>query len=674
MYVVGRPRDSPTLCIPIHACSTHPPPPHPNLHTNKTTPDLEPPELVNLQHVSRRFLNLSRDNKLWKQLCFTHSYTERRRRRLEITFPSSPPADSDPRLAELIEAANNLADSFDITVHNPRAPGAEAQLNRNRERRRAALLANWDPSAVGEQVNWYQEFVQRHAPVRVSWFQGAGSGWDEERQRVDEDEGGRREATGAGILYDGHGQAEKLIAPLDDGSIAIWDAAAHSSNLGHRVAKSEPGLLSHRGPELDRATRLSQSQAIMTETGAVHCVSIDSARQRAFFAVQNTLNEVDLHTLQCVSRTPFPFPVTALSEAHHDVPLTVGTNWTLHLHDTRKPPDMAPQCTPTFPSAAATAPSFSRLDTGDFAGHVALSQPGALSIVHTPPSLACGNGNIWVSGRFTSLLNYDRRFFPRLRGTLHSGARISSLSLLPTPYIPSSLRLGLPYTPPSSLLAARSTAGMTLLAAGEYKGKGSLELYSLSPEPGAGVNSSDSRTTSNGRAVYQNRQTAGAAKLLSACGQGTRVVVSDGEGVVKWVERDGRTPVRQFSMSDLDAGTVHGGEGDDGLVRLGRERGGDIVQQILPTQSLSPSVPSAPSAPSPGPPNLILWTGEGRLGLLGYGRDELFSLDTFSDALEQQVDGDWVDTRALEREYGLEMRRALEQQAREVRWLRGYGL
>ena len=186
----------------------------------------------------------------------------------------------------------------------------------------------------------------------------------------DDDRNGmaRREATGAGILYGADGLASKLVAPLDDGSIKVWDADAHSSSLGRAVAKSEAGLLSDRGPDLDRATRLAQSQAIMTDTGAVECVSIDSGRQKGFFAVQNTLNEVDLHTLQLVSRTPFPFPITALSEAHHSTPLTVGTNWTLHLHDTRKPPP-APSHLELL-NASAASPSFSRLDTGDFAGHV----------------------------------------------------------------------------------------------------------------------------------------------------------------------------------------------------------------------------------------------------------------------------------------------------------------
>jgi hypothetical protein len=620
---------------------------------------------VSLQYVSRQFLNLSRDNKLWKQLCFSHSYTERRRRRLEITF-TSPPAEADPRLAELIEAANTLADTFDITVHNPRAPGAEAQLNRNREKRRAALLNNWDPSGLEEKVNWYQEFVQRHAPQQISWFQDAGH----------EEEGeSRREATGAGILYDAHGLASKLVAPLDDGSIKIWDADAHSSSIGKVIAQSDTGLLSDRGPDLDHDTRLTQSQAIMTETGAVECVSVDSTLSKGFFAVQSVLNEVDLNTLQIVSRTPYPFPITALSEAHHSTPLTVGTNWTLHLHDNRKPPP-PPASSSRVELLNASTPSFSRLSSGDFGGHVSLSQPGALSIAHLPSTLGDGNGNIWVSGRFTSLLNFDRRFFPRLRGTVHSGARISCLSILPQPFIPTTLRLGAPYASPSLLREARETTGYTLLAAGEYKGKGSLESYSLSPSPAYAINSSDSRTTCNSQACYQNRQTASSSKLLSVANHGTRLVFSDGDGNLKWVERDASTPVRQFNINECSAkpDAALNPRVEINPTANGEAGWGDIVQKIIPTCSPSVMSPhSGSSTPELGTENLAIWTGDGKLGMVGFGREGLFDVDTFEDALERQVDGEHA-TRAMEKEYSLEMRRALEQQAREVRWLRGYGL
>ena len=605
-------------------------------------------------------MNLSRDNKLWKQLCFSHSYTERRRRRLEITF-TSPPVETDPRLVELIEAANNLADTFDITVKTPQAPGAEAQLNRNREKRRAALLNNWDPSGVEEKVNWHQEFVQRHAPQQVSWFQDVGNGEEDEI---------RREATGAGILFDEDGSASKLIAPLDDGSIKIWEASTHSACIGKHITQSEMGLLSNRGSDLDYGTRLTQSQAIMTETGAVESVSVDSKLHKAFFAVQNTLNEVDLNTLQVISRTPYPFPITALSEAHHNTPLTVGTNWTLHLHDTRKP---APSSSKVELLNASTSSTFSRLETGDFGGHVSLSQPGALSIAHLPSTLGDGNGDIWVSGRFTSLLNFDRRFFPRLRGTVHSGARISCLSAIPQPFIPNSLRLGRPYSSPGLLREARETGGYTLVTAGEYKGKGSLELYSLSPSPTYAINSSDSRTTRNTSACYQNRQTASSSKLLSVASHGTRIVFSDGDGNLKWVERDGSTPVRQFNINkpprQPDQSTT---------IQINpriESENGDIVQRIMPTCSPSLLSPySSASTPEVGTENLVIWTGDGKLGMVSFGREELFDVDTFEDALEQQVDGEQAGTKSMEKEYSLEMRKALEQQARELRWLSGYGL
>lgn len=630
-----------------------------------STPDLEPPELVNLQHVSRRFLSLSRDNNLWKTLSFTHSVAERRRRRVEAA------SDIDPRLAQLISAANNISNAFDTSVHDPNAPSAEVQKERNREKRWEALRTNWDPSYPEEKVNWYRDFIQRHAPQQIGWFQDAGG----EGRDGDEDVA-RREATGAGILFDSSGMADKLISPLEDGSISIWDASASSDSQGKIHAKSDIGLLSNRGPDLDHDTRLSQSRAIMTETGAVECVSIDSTLKKGFFAVQNVLNEVDLNTLKVVARSPYPFPITALSEAHHRTPLTVGTNWTLHLHDTRKPP--APASTRCELIGGASDSSFSRLETGDFGGHVSLSQPGALSILHLPTTRDWdGNGDIWVGGRFTSMLNFDRRFFPRLRGTVHSGARLSCITSIPHPFIPQSLRTGYP---PSYLREAKETPGYTLITAGEYKGKGSLELYGLSPEPTRSINSSDSRTTRNQQACYQNRQTASSSKLLAVASHGTRIVFSDGDGNMKWVERDGSTPVRHFNINDLKRRATPAADVQEmtNPLQSNIESGwGDIVQKILPTSHLShPSLihSSSSSSSSSGlnQDTLILWTGDGRLGKLGFGLDSPFDADVFEDALEQQHAD--ASERVRERQYGLEMRRALEQQAREVRWLRGYGL
>ncbi|KAH7138409.1 hypothetical protein B0J11DRAFT_14668 [Dendryphion nanum] len=606
---------------------------------------LDPSELVILQYVSSQFLRLSRDNSLWKQLCFEHSVAERRRRRLKIT------QNMDPRLAELVRAADNIAGTFSTTVPDSSIPSSEMQVQRNEAKKQSTLLANWDPTYAQEKVNWYQDFIQRHGPYSISWFQTARHGH--------QDDNLHREATGCGILFDDTGMADKLIAPLEDGSVSIWDARGDQGRRGRILARSTIGMLPDKGPDLDLDSRITQSSVAMTETGAVECVSIDSRQKKGFFAVQNVLNEVDLHTFQVISRSPYPFAITALSEARHPTPLTVGTNWTIHLHDTRKPPPTMPSTHCELIGGSYSPNSFSRIQTGDFGGHVSLSQPGALSILHLPTTREWdGNGDIWVGGRFTSFLNFDRRYFPRLRGTVHSGARLSCITALPHPFIPPALRSGPPFSSPSHLRDAKDTPGHTIIAAGEYKGKGSLELYSLSSDPSRGINSADSRTTRNHNACYQNRQTASSSKLLSVAPHGTRLVFSDGDGNLKWVERDASTPVRQFNINGAEARAS---------TMSGMESGwGDIVQKIIPTvsRSYSSSIQDVPL----GEDNLVVWTGDGRLGMVGFGH-EVFNSDGLDGVVEEVK-----EEEERRKEYGAEMRKALEMQARELRWLRGYGL
>ncbi|OCL08503.1 F-box domain-containing protein [Glonium stellatum] len=611
---------------------------------------LEPPDLVNLQHVSRHFLNVARDNNLWKTLCFEHSVAEVRRRRQQLY------SHMDPRLAELARAMDSLSGGPD-PVHNASAPSAEMQAYRAAAYRKSALRANWDPSYPGERTNFYQEFIQRHAPHSISWFQNAQYGHREEKLH--------HEVTGMGILFDDAGHfADKVVAPLEDGSICIWDASGNHNRRGGIIHRSPIGLLSNRGPDLDQETRLTQSKAIMTETGAVECVSIDSRQKKGFFAVQNVLNEVDLSTLQVISRTPYAFPITALSKAKHPTPLTVGTNWTLHLHDTRKPAQYPKSSTSSRCELIAGTPSksdFHRLQTGDFGGHVSLSQPGALSILHLPTTREWdGNGDIWVAGRFTSFLNYDRRFFPRLRGTVHSGARLSCITAIPHPFVPLDLRLTRSMAAPAAVHEAKSIPGHTIIAAGEYKGKGSLELYSLSSDPTRSIISSDSRAMRNQNSFYHNRQTASSSKLLCAAPHGTRLVFSDGDGNMKWVERDGFTPVRQFNIN---------GDNPTAVQAIALESGwGDIVQKIVPTVATE----FAGSGEVPlGQNNLVIWTGDGRLGMVGFGREPVFNVDSLD---EQAQTAHEMEQMRKERDYGKELRRALERQAAELRWMRGYGL
>ncbi|KAK1088243.1 hypothetical protein LTR48_001759 [Friedmanniomyces endolithicus] len=417
---------------------------------------------------------------------------------------------------------------------------------------------------------------------------------------------------------------------------------------GRLTTQSRPGLLTGMPPE-----DTSQSHIMMTETGAVECVSIDNTTKRGYFAVQTSLHEVDINTLQLVSTKHYPWPITALSEAKNITPLTVGTNWTVHLHDPRDSALTSPHPNPTRELLNPNTTTSS---------HATLAQPGPLSILHDPSP----NPSIWLAGRFTSLLHYDRRFFPRLLNTLHSGARIASLASLPYPLIPQSLDLiRNPETGLSALVAARSAPGTTILAAAEYKGKGSLELYGLPRvQP------------------YQNRQTASASKLLAVAPHGGRIVFSDGDGNLKWVERDGFSHVRTFNINEA-LPNVSGGEGgqevsgdDAGAYGIwsstaGEMPGqGDIVQKITPMHPVSASSTGTGAASGLGErqrqdvnqSNLLLWTGDGRLGVLGFGPGNPLGEDQ------------WREEGDAERQYGMAMRRALERNADEVRFVRGLGM
>lgn len=188
-----------------------------------------------------------------------------------------------------------------------------------------------------------------------------------------------------------------------------------------------------------------------------------------------------MNTLQRVSTTLFPFAITTLSSSAGEHPLTVGTTLTLHLHDPRL----------AGPGVCTELPE-------NYVHHAPLFQPGPLSILHHP------DNQIYVAGRFPSILTYDRRSWPRLAGTVHSGGRgLCSLST--------------------------SSDGVGILAGGEYNGRGTLENYPL-----RGLSPKE-----------VNRQTASRSKLLTVALHGARVLVGDGDGVLTWFERDCRTLVRR---------------------------------------------------------------------------------------------------------------------------------
>ncbi len=531
-----------------------------------------------------------------------------------------------------------------------------------------------------EKVDYYQEYIHRHAPINLSWFESrckTADVWEE-----------LPEAIGAGVLHSGDGRAERLYAPLEDGSIATWDirppeydAASVASSQGRLITRSAPGfLLAHR-----------TGGSIARETGVVDCVSIDQTLQRGYFAVENGLVQIDLNTLQMISRDNFVWPVNAISEASHPTPLIVGTTHHLHLLDPR---DRARDTLDSAPhidhvGGPQRAHGMSHLINAPPPQYAVLSQPGPLSILQLPEHRQWdGNGDVWVAGRFTHLLNYDRRFFPRLRGTVHSGARISALTSIPFPYIPRERSLmSASLLSTSEVHDAKSIPGTTLIAAGEYKGKGSLELYGLSSEPEYTTLSTDSFSGNGGNRFSltgaggggncaRNRQTASSSKLLSVASHGLKLAYSDGDAKIKWIERDGFTPIREFSIDPardargfIDQG--HEAVPDAGIFALGSDNSGDIVQKIIPTLSRS-LLASNDYVPRLHEDNLVIWTGDGRLGMIGLGKPAGWHEDAWLERAEESVEE--TERKGEEKQYGERMREALQRQADEARFMSGLGL
>lgn len=385
--------------------------------------------------------------------------------------------------------------------------------------------------------------------------------------------------------------------------------------------------------------------------------------------------EVDLETLSVIGHDRFPYSITTLSAAKHPTPLTVGTNLQLYFHDARAKfttaADIAERLDPIvtdFGSVRASASQDFRalLNPEQSPVYTHLHQPGPLSILHLPSSGNewDGNGDIYVAGRFPSILNYDRRYFPKLRGTVYSGARLSAMTW--NRFVFSSVDSDLARRGELSteqVLQSKSRPGRTLIACGEYNTKGSLELYGLSSNPQLSNISSDSSAGSLHNAVMKNRQTSSSSKLLSVATHGTRIVVSDGNGNLKWLERDGFTEARRWNVSFGSVETPRGifGTLGDSFMDSGS---GEIVLKLGSTYSGQVERPVNQD-------DLVIWTGE-KIGLLGFSRRPGFTTESFEIAGPKTPSQ--LRLEKQEETYSDTMRRALEANADEVRYMRGLGL
>jgi len=152
-----------------------------------------------------------------------------------------------------------------------------------RQRERVRIMANWDPSFPPERVSWYNEYIQRHASISVSWLQQPRVYMSEhsEPELVEargvalyRPDGPREGRTGVETVF--------AVSPLDDGGVCIWDIGGTRGKKGAIISRSKPGILFIDGPGSDNNRRDKR-----VDSGVTECVSVDSQQHRAFFAVQS---------------------------------------------------------------------------------------------------------------------------------------------------------------------------------------------------------------------------------------------------------------------------------------------------------------------------------------------------------------------------------------------------
>ncbi|OTB05138.1 hypothetical protein M426DRAFT_57505 [Hypoxylon sp. CI-4A] len=588
---------------------------------------LEAPDVVNLQSVSKYFLGLCRDGNLWRNRCLSASNIDERIGLYERGPDWNDVPSLTPRLARDQDEA-----------HWGELESRPETLSRFRKREQIRIAANWDPTFPGEETSWYDEYIQRYGPIAVGWFEQPQIQSDSLRGPIDV----------SGIaLYNPSPNRNELFAvsPLEDGSVCLWDVKGTRRKKGSIISKSGPGLLCTDGPDADLSQRSK-----MINTGVTECVSVDSQRHTAFFAIQSRLIEVDLKTFQVIGDHPFEWSITTLSAADPVVPLTVGTIHGLHLHDFRATPEYR-----EIHSRKGGMDFSHILDSKPLAPYASLAQSGPQSILHLsqPKNNSQLSDDIFVAGRFSNILHYDRRKFPAITDSIHSGARLCALTSLP--YYFSSIdsnycrRFMLSE---EQIEKSKSVTGRTLVACGEYNTKGSIELYGL--RSGA---DDTSRSGTIVNSVLKNRQTASQSKLLSVINHGTRFVFSDGQGYLKWVERDGVTEVRRHKIGKSERG--------DQRSLFGTMPGSDdIARKILSTQ-----ITDQDGITRVNDDDILFWTGE-KLGLVSFSSKPGPSPDDFD---ENSKTEDEVATEEAERMYNERMRLALERQARDVRFVQNLG-
>ncbi|KAG6007990.1 hypothetical protein E4U21_005224 [Claviceps maximensis] len=606
---------------------------------------LEPSNVTRLQLVSRKLRELCLDDELWKLLCFEKSpwlqslQARRSMQRPVVVEPSQGQLDETQMIDQAGEASSGSRFLNDTL---PSRNGRESSGVVSGRRRAVQDMANWDPRFPGEDVSWYDEYIQRYATTSIDWLQAP-------RMRHSRS-GPHIEVRGMALYspYDGNDGLGTMLAvsPLDDGSVCLWDVRGSRGQRGRIVATSEPDILFIDGPGSQNSKRSKK-----IDTGVTECVSVDNDTHRAFFAVQSHLIEVDLRRLQVVSRESFEWSITSLSAAHQGIPLTVGTSLGIHIHDFRSKSMGTHDVVERLDAPPYTDSNIfkSIFDSKPLPPYAPLSQPTPISILHLPQpgSHDLVSNDIYVSGRFSNILHYDRRKFPTIVGSIWSGALIKSLAALPYPFstVDTEVRRQAQLSPECVARMKMEGQGRTLIAGGGYKSKGSLEIYGLS----SGSASGNDEISALQNSVMKNRQTAASSTILSVTNHGNKIVFSDGSGFIKWFERDGSTECRRIKIGHNDAE-------EPSSLFASMPASDDMARKIVSTKSKH-------GENRLNDDNILFWTGE-KLGMVGFTASPLFAKEDF----EVQNSETEVEDEQRQR-YCQKMRKALERQADEVQFI-----
>ncbi|KAI1334329.1 hypothetical protein F5Y15DRAFT_409740 [Xylariaceae sp. FL0016] len=612
---------------------------------------LETRNVVRLQSASKLFLRICRDNKLWRKRSFLASACLER-----VRLQKSGSDWINEGGVSLGHAPGQLRpdtpsdDPNGIHINSLENLGSLAIKRRDREYKRIA--ANWDTSFPDEKVNWYNEYIHRNAPIAVSWFEQPQIRTGTIKEAV--------EVSGLAIYQPPSSRQKSfVVAPLIDGTVCLWNI----KRLRHGEEKNQSGgkrpkygsICNTSIPELlcsSSSGNDSSRPSKTINTAVTECVSVDSEKGRAYFAAQSNLIEVDLETLAIVSNQPFEWSITTLSAATNGVPLTVGTIHGLHLYDCRAQYHGRNEHYERIDndSLCYDAGFSGVLNSRSLPPYAPLARSGPQSILHLEQA-GCRDqlsDDIYVAGRFSSILHYDRRMFPAIRGSIYSGGSLCSLASLPHPFSTLHYELRRQFVLSAEQdLEAKNTRGRTVIACGEYNTKGSLELY--------GLDSAHDRQRSElpCDSVMKNRQTASQSKLLSVITHGNRIVFSDGQGYVNWMERDGFTEVRRQKIGRSED-SVHPS-------LFGSMPGSDdIARKILSTAS-----EGYYSETPANNDDILFWTGE-KLGLLRFSCSPGFSAEDFEEELSVTEDD--------EKLYHDRMRLALERHARDVQYVQNLGV